>query len=160
MRVASVTIFVLVRAVTCATFFIGLVLRLFTRSIPVVVGHWTASSYRSAAGRGDNHGNDRNGDCTVVRVYLRVHRERHARAVRPPRKLVIRGPYRFVRNPMYIGAGMTLAGVALFYGSLSIFIYTCLFFLATHLFVVLCEEPTLRRTFGDEWSEWDERHRR
>jgi hypothetical protein len=29
----------------------------------------------------------------------------------PPRKLVIRGPYRFVRNPMYIGAGMTLAGV-------------------------------------------------
>jgi hypothetical protein len=53
MRVASVTIFVLVRAVTCATFFIGLVLRLFTRSIPVVVGHWTASSYRSAAGRGD-----------------------------------------------------------------------------------------------------------
>src|SRR6478672_2681861 len=32
----------------------------------------------------------------------------------PPRKLVIRGPYRFVRNPMYIGAGMTLAGAALF----------------------------------------------
>jgi protein-S-isoprenylcysteine O-methyltransferase Ste14 len=78
----------------------------------------------------------------------------------PPRKLVIRGPYRFVRNPMYIGAGMTLAGAALYYESLSIFIYTCLFFLITHLFVVLYEEPTLRRTFGDEWSEWDERHRR
>jgi protein-S-isoprenylcysteine O-methyltransferase Ste14 len=58
---------------------------------------------------------------------------------------------------MYLGAGITLADVALFYGSLSIFIYTCLFFLATHLFVVLCEEPILRRTFGDEWSEWDER---
>jgi protein-S-isoprenylcysteine O-methyltransferase Ste14 len=68
----------------------------------------------------------------------------------PPRKLVIRGPYRFVRNPMYIGAGMTLAGAALFYESLSIFIYTGVFFLATHLFVVLYEEPTLRRTFGDE----------
>ena len=48
----------------------------------------------------------------------------------PPRKLVIRGPYRFVRNPMYIGAGMTLAGAALFYQSLPILIYTCLFFLA------------------------------
>jgi len=44
---------------------------------------------------------------------------------------VIRGPYRFVRNPMYIGAGMTLAGAALFYQSLSIFIYACLFFLIT-----------------------------
>ncbi len=35
----------------------------------------------------------------------------------PPRKLVIRGPYRFVRNPMYIGAGMTLAGAVLYYQS-------------------------------------------
>ncbi len=32
----------------------------------------------------------------------------------PPRRLVIRGPYRFVRNPMYIGAGLALAGAALF----------------------------------------------
>jgi protein-S-isoprenylcysteine O-methyltransferase Ste14 len=61
---------------------------------------------------------------------------------------------------MYIGAGMTLVGAALFYESLSIFIYTGAFFVITHLFVALYEEPTLRRTFGDEWSEWDERHRR
>src|SRR6266581_3795950 len=72
----------------------------------------------------------------------------------PPRKLVIRGPYRFVRNPMYIGAGMTLAGAALYYESLSISIYTGLFFLITHLFVVLYEEPTLRRTFGDEYEAY------
>jgi protein-S-isoprenylcysteine O-methyltransferase Ste14 len=72
----------------------------------------------------------------------------------PPRKLVIRGPYRFVRNPMYIGAGMTLAGAALYYESLSILIYTGLFFLITHLFVVLYEEPTLRRTFGDEYEAY------
>src|SRR5262245_1325002 len=72
----------------------------------------------------------------------------------PPRKLVIRGPYRFVRNPMYIGAGMTLAGAALFYESLSISIYTGVFFLITHVFVVLYEEPTLRRTFGDEYEAY------
>jgi len=78
----------------------------------------------------------------------------------PPRKLVIRGPYRFVRNPMYIGAGMTLAGAALFYQSLSIFIYTGVFFLITHLFVVLYEEPTLRRTFGDEYEAYFRRVRR
>jgi len=78
----------------------------------------------------------------------------------PPRKLVVRGPYRFVRNPMYIGAGMTLAGVALFYESLSIFIYACLFFLITHLFVVLYEEPTLRRTFGNEYEAYCDRVKR
>src|SRR4030095_8150689 len=44
----------------------------------------------------------------------------------PPRKLVIRGPYRFVRNPMYIGAGMTIAGAALFYEDVSILMSTCL----------------------------------
>jgi protein-S-isoprenylcysteine O-methyltransferase Ste14 len=78
----------------------------------------------------------------------------------PPRRLVVRGPYRFVRNPMYIGAGMTIAGAAVFYESLSISIYTCLFFLITHLFVVFYEEPTLRRTFGDEYEEYFRRVRR
>jgi len=78
----------------------------------------------------------------------------------PPRRLVIRGPYRFVRNPMYIGAGMALLGAALFYESLSILIYAGLFFLATHLFVVLYEEPTLRRTFGPEYKAYCSRVRR
>ena len=78
----------------------------------------------------------------------------------PPRKLVVRGPYRFVRNPMYIGAGMTLAGAALYYQSLSILIYTALFFVITHLFVVLYEEPTLRGTFGDDYETYFQRVKR
>jgi protein-S-isoprenylcysteine O-methyltransferase Ste14 len=78
----------------------------------------------------------------------------------PPRKLVIRGPYRFVRNPMYIGAGMTLAGAAVYYESLSILIYTGLFFLITHLLVVLYEEPTLRRTFGPDYEAYCNQVRR
>jgi protein-S-isoprenylcysteine O-methyltransferase Ste14 len=53
-----------------------------------------------------------------------------------------------------------LAGAALYYESLSIFIYTGLFFLTTHLFVVLYEEPTLRRTFGDEYEAYLQRVRR
>src|SRR5204863_1423206 len=46
----------------------------------------------------------------------------------PPRGLVIRGPYRFVRNPMYIGAGLALAGAALFYESLPLLVYSGIFF--------------------------------
>src|SRR6266536_268930 len=78
----------------------------------------------------------------------------------PPRRLVIQGPYRFVRNPMYIGAGLALAGAALFYESWSLLGYTGLFFLATHLFVVLYEEPTLRQTFGQEYEAYCRQVRR
>lgn len=75
----------------------------------------------------------------------------------PPRRLVIRGPYRFVRNPMYIGAGIALAGAALFYESLPLLGYISFFFLATHLFVVAYEEPALRRTFGQEYEAYCDR---
>ena len=72
----------------------------------------------------------------------------------PPRRLVIRGPYRFVRNPMYIGAGLALASAALFYESWPLLGYAALFFLTTHVFVVLHEEPTLRRTFGRKYEAY------
>src|SRR2546430_504602 len=78
----------------------------------------------------------------------------------PPRRLVIRGPYRFVRNPMYIGAGLALAGAALFYASLPVLVYAGFFLLATHLFVIGYEEPALRRTFGQEYEAYCDQTRR
>jgi protein-S-isoprenylcysteine O-methyltransferase Ste14 len=78
----------------------------------------------------------------------------------PPRRLVIRGPYRFVQNPMYIGAGLALASAALLYESWPLLGYTGLFFLATHLFVLWYEEPTLRRTFGQEYEAYCRQVRR
>lgn len=72
----------------------------------------------------------------------------------PPRRLVIQGPYRYVRNPMYIGAVLALASAALYFWSLPLLGYAAIFFLATHLFVVWYEEPTLRRTFGHEYEEY------
>jgi protein-S-isoprenylcysteine O-methyltransferase Ste14 len=72
----------------------------------------------------------------------------------PPRKLVIRGPYRYVRNPMYVGAALALCGAALFYRSIPLFGYAGLFLLATHLFVVWYEEPTLARLFGADYEAY------
>ncbi len=72
----------------------------------------------------------------------------------PPRKLVMRGPYRFVRNPMYFGAGLALLGGALVYESVQLLVYTLLFMLITHLFVLGYEEPALRRTFGDAYETY------
>lgn len=78
----------------------------------------------------------------------------------PPRKLVTVGPYRFVRNPMYIGAVVALAGASLFYESVPILIYTILFFLAMHLFVLWYEEPTLRTSFPNDYEAYCRRVRR
>jgi protein-S-isoprenylcysteine O-methyltransferase Ste14 len=72
----------------------------------------------------------------------------------PPRRLVIRGPYRMVRNPMYLGAAISLAGAALFYRSILLLAYAALFGLITHLFVVFYEEPVLRRTFGGDYDAY------
>ncbi len=78
----------------------------------------------------------------------------------PPRRLVIRGPYRFVRNPMYLGASLALAGAALFYESLPLLCYGAVFLLACHLFVLAYEEPTLRRTFGPDYEAYCDRVKR
>jgi protein-S-isoprenylcysteine O-methyltransferase Ste14 len=61
---------------------------------------------------------------------------------------------------MCIGAGLALASAALFYESLPLLANAGLFFLATHVFVVLYEEPTLRRTFGPEYEAYCRQVRR
>jgi protein-S-isoprenylcysteine O-methyltransferase Ste14 len=72
----------------------------------------------------------------------------------PPRRLVVRGPYRYVRNPMYLGAGVALAGAALFYEAPALLAYAAGFLVLMHLFVVWYEEPTLRRTFGKDYGTY------
>ena len=66
----------------------------------------------------------------------------------PPRKFVVAGPYRFVRNPMYIGAFIVLFGFGLYEQSAAILLFTLPWLLCAHLFVVIYEEPHLRVTFG------------
>ena len=78
----------------------------------------------------------------------------------PPRKLVMRGPYRYVRNPMYLGADLALVGAALFYGSGGLVGFALAFALTMHGMVRLYEEPTLRRQFGDDYTMYCENVRR
>ncbi len=78
----------------------------------------------------------------------------------PPRRLVVRGPYRYVRNPMYLGAGLALAGAALFYQTGLLWSYALGFILVMHLAVVVYEEPTLRETFGKDYETYCQQVRR
>jgi protein-S-isoprenylcysteine O-methyltransferase Ste14 len=66
----------------------------------------------------------------------------------PPRRFVAAGPYKFVRNPMYIGGFIVLFGFGLFQQSAAILLFTLPWLLLAHLFVILYEEPHLRSTFG------------
>lgn len=78
----------------------------------------------------------------------------------PPRRLVISGPYRYMRNPMYFGAGLAISGAALYYQSVQLLAYATVFLLFFHFFVVLYEEPVLQRTFGDDYESYSRQVRR
>jgi protein-S-isoprenylcysteine O-methyltransferase Ste14 len=157
---AIINMLVLVRAATYAAFFIGLVLiylpaRLLSWSgivrptsieVPQVAGMVIGATGAAVA-------------LLCILAFASIGRGTPA-PFDPPRRLVVKGPYRFVRNPMYIGAGLVLVGAALFYESLPLLGYTSLFFLATHLFVVWYEEPTLGQTFGQEYEDYYHQVRR
>ena len=68
--------------------------------------------------------------------------------VDPPKELVARGLYRRVRNPMYLGVLLVLAGEALLLASATLLWYTAAVCACFNLFVLLYEEPALRRKFG------------
>lgn len=71
-----------------------------------------------------------------------------------PRQFVALGPYRYVRNPMYIGGVALLVGFGLYEQSVSILLLSLVILAALQLFVVSYEEPGLRRRFGPTYGEY------
>jgi len=72
----------------------------------------------------------------------------------PPRIFVPTGPYRWVRNPMYLGALLVLVGFGLWRTSLTMILFAFAAAGAAHLFVVFYEEPTLKRRFGVQYMTY------
>jgi protein-S-isoprenylcysteine O-methyltransferase Ste14 len=145
---------VLVRAVTYTTLFVGVVLvfipaRLLSRAgltAPAFVGPAEAAGLVMTA-----LGASLAAWCILTFALL----GRGTPApFDPPRRLVVRGPYRFVRNPMYLGAATALAGAALYYGSVGLAVYAAVFLLLMHALVVWYEEPALRAAFGTEYERY------
>jgi protein-S-isoprenylcysteine O-methyltransferase Ste14 len=147
-------VFVLVRAITYATLFIGLVLVLLPAQVlsragvapPEAIGAPQVAGAIVAAGGGLLA-------LWCIATFASVGRGTPA-PFDPPRRLVAAGPYAVVRNPMYVGAGLALGGAALFYQSLALLAYAAVFLVAAHLFVVLYEEPALRRSFGADYEAY------
>jgi protein-S-isoprenylcysteine O-methyltransferase Ste14 len=74
--------------------------------------------------------------------------------IAPPRRLVVGGIYRYVRNPAYIAVFAMIAGQALFFANLQVLEYAIAVAVGFHLFVILYEEPTLLRTFGRDFEDY------
>jgi protein-S-isoprenylcysteine O-methyltransferase Ste14 len=72
----------------------------------------------------------------------------------PTERLVVRGAYRFVRNPMYVAVLVMILGQVLLFASLPLLLYAVVVALAFHLFVVLYEEPALARAHGVEYDAY------
>ena len=71
----------------------------------------------------------------------------------PPRHLVVRGLYRYVRNPMYLSVTAIVLGEVVLTRSTALAIYWVVWFACVNVFVVSYEEPTLRRQFGASYDE-------
>lgn len=76
--------------------------------------------------------------------------------VDPPRYLVIRGLYKYVRNPMYLSVTTIVLGEVLLTHSTALAVYWAIWFVCVNLFVIGYEEPTLRRQFGRSYDEYTE----
>ena len=154
------TVFVLVRAVTYATLFIGLVLVF----LPARLLSWFGVTRPPVIGVGQGTGMLLAAIGAALALWciftFALLGKGTPAPFDPPRRLVVRGPYTFVRNPMYLGAAIALAGAALFYESAALAGYAGAFLLITHAFVMWYEEPTLRATFGAEYDGYCSQVRR
>ena len=72
----------------------------------------------------------------------------------PTAHLVVVGPYRFVRNPMYLAVLTIILGQALLFGSVATLVYAGLILLMVAVFVRAYEEPTLQEEYGEEYREY------
>jgi protein-S-isoprenylcysteine O-methyltransferase Ste14 len=72
----------------------------------------------------------------------------------PTTRLVVRGPYRRVRNPMITGVLFVLLGEAALFGSVPLLIWAAAFFAVNAVYMPLVEEPGLRRRFGEGYDAY------
>lgn len=72
----------------------------------------------------------------------------------PPKALVVTGFYRYVRNPIYVGALLIFLGYFLWFGYWKLLLYAVFAFIGVHFYLILYEEPNLRRKFGAGYEEY------
>src|SRR4051812_9215042 len=70
----------------------------------------------------------------------------------PKQNLVVKGPYRYCRNPMITGVLFILLAESLYFHSSNILAWACFFFAMNTFYFIRVEEPHLTKTFGDQYE--------
>lgn len=98
--------------------------------------------------------------CVGAAIYFRCAWEFAVRGlgtpapIAPTKFLVTTALHRYVRNPMYLGVALAIVGEAALFRSVHVLLYAAIMLTIAHIFVVLYEEPTLRRQFGQSYEEY------
>jgi len=74
--------------------------------------------------------------------------------------LVTNGPFRFTRNPMYLGILIFMTGLSLLIGTIAVFIADLVYLLWANFISIPYEEDKMERQFGDEYRSYKKRVRR
>jgi protein-S-isoprenylcysteine O-methyltransferase Ste14 len=77
-----------------------------------------------------------------------------------PTTLVIDGPFRISRNPMYVGMAAILLGVSIFTGSLITFVFPIIFYIIIRTQFIPIEEKNLEKKFGKTYDDYKSSVRR
>lgn len=128
--------------------------------VGIVATGWFSGSYRSATWTSIAAGSIIFLFGFLIMTWAAMLFRRVDNVIRPfeeLKQLVVRGPYRFTRNPMYLGMVLMLSGVALAYCNLLGSIFVAYFIAAIHYRFILLEEQYLEGIFGDDYREMKSR---
>lgn len=130
--------------------------------IPYWLTDWRAQSLLAGMWSVQMLGGVGAGVAIVVACFWRFAREGRGTPapIAPTETLIVSGLYRYVRNPMYVGVLTTLGGQALLFGSRALVIYAAGVWLLFHAFVLIYEEPRLRRRYGAAYDRYSAKVRR
>ncbi|MBI2657189.1 isoprenylcysteine carboxylmethyltransferase family protein [Candidatus Woesearchaeota archaeon] len=77
-----------------------------------------------------------------------------------PSALVMEGPYKFTRNPMYLGVTLALLGAAIYLGDLLAFLSPIVFFMFVSIRFIPREEKLMEKLFGKKYLDYKKKVRR
>lgn len=126
---------------------LALSVRVFDSYFDVSLPHWTQAAGIIPITAG--------GILALISVITLVSRGQGTQApFDPPKEFVVAGPYKYVRNPMYIGGFALLLGFSLTYNSISMIFFWLLTIAISQFFLVMFEEEKLEKRFGNSYLEY------